>query len=724
MRRTLVRLALGASLLAACSSNGGNQPAACSSALDACRVATDCCSRSCLQGMCAPSAAGGRCATTADCFPSLTCKSNACVAGATCRNDGDVCSSSASCCSGHCSAGGACVVESPPVANAGADRTAPYRSTVILDGSASIDPDGDPLTYAWTLTPPSGSSAVLASATSPAPSFYADVAGVYTAVLTVSDGTRSSSATVHVTAQNYPPVASAGANRTVPKNNPVTLDASASSDPNRDALSYGWALTSVPAGSTAALVNAGFAQATFTPDRAGAYVATVTVSDGALSSTASVRIDAVDTTPVANAGTGQAANVGTQVALDGSASADADHDPLTYAWTMTARPAGSAAALAGATSVGPTFAPDVEGAYAFSLTVSDGTNTSAASSVTVTAYHHIAVLPHDVVDAEYSAALDRIVIVSSSPTNALYLLDPAQETEQAVALNKAPLAVSVSPDGKSAVVGHDALLSQVDLTTATRVKELAVSVAAADVVLGTGYAYAFPPASAQWTTITTVNLSTGAQTPSTGNSIYGGTRAKLHPLGTAVYGATNGYSPDNLEDYAINAKGVANFGWQSPYWGEHPFCGDLWLSQDGAHIFTRCGNVFNATPGTQCFGTTACYYGSGGTPSDIAYAGALQGLSYIRHASHSTAARQLVAIPDVGYFTSPSADTAFQSFDDTYFTPVTGSTVTLPPWAGPGAGYLTHGRFVFWRSDASRRYAVVQGDAGSPVASKFGLVAY
>ncbi len=189
-----------------------------------------------------------------------------------------------------------------------------------------------------------------------------------------------------------------------------------------------------------------------------------------------------------------------------------------------------------------------------------------------------------------------------------------------------------------------------------------------------------------------------------------------------MYGATNGYTPDNLENYPISAKGVASFGWQSPYWGDHPFCGDLWLSQDGAHIFTRCGNVFNATPTTQCL-IAPCSWSSG-TPSDIVYAGALQGLSYIRHASHSGTAKKLVAIPDVGYFTSTTADTSFQSYDDAYFTPVAGSNVTLPHWAGSGAGYLAHGRFVFWRADASQRYAIVQGDAGSPVASSFGVVAY
>jgi hypothetical protein len=42
----------------------------------------------------------------------------------------------------------------PPVASAGADQTVectgPNGSAVTLDGSASFDPDGDPLTYEWT----------------------------------------------------------------------------------------------------------------------------------------------------------------------------------------------------------------------------------------------------------------------------------------------------------------------------------------------------------------------------------------------------------------------------------------------------------------------------------------------------------------------------------------------------------------------------------------------
>jgi hypothetical protein len=95
-----------------------------------------------------------------------------------------------------------------------------------------------------------------------------------------------------------------------------------------------------------------------------------------------------NTPPVANAGSAQAAIARATVTLDGSTSADADNDPLTYAWALTNRPAGSATQLVGPTSPKPTFVPDVAGTYTGTLTVSDGKATSnpATFSVTVSAY--------------------------------------------------------------------------------------------------------------------------------------------------------------------------------------------------------------------------------------------------------------------------------------------------------------------------------------------------
>jgi len=272
-----------------------------------------------------------------------------------------------------------------PVANAGTDRAVPPGARVMLDGSGSNDPDRDPIHFNWTLTRPIGSNASLSAPSNPTTSFMPDRRGTYEARLIVDDGALPSAPdSVVITVLNSAPVANAGPDQTALVTHVVTFDASASSDPDGDAVSYQWTLTSRPAGSAAVLSDPTAVSPTFLVDRPGSYTAQLVVSDGSSSSPAdSVTVTTVNTSPVANAGPDQTAPVGSTVSLSGSASSDADGDALNYAWTLQSAPAGSAAALAGAASVTPSFAIDRAGAYVLRLVVNDGQVASVADTVTI-----------------------------------------------------------------------------------------------------------------------------------------------------------------------------------------------------------------------------------------------------------------------------------------------------------------------------------------------------
>ncbi len=88
---------------------------------------------------------------------------------------------------------------------------------------------------------------------------------------------------------NRAPVANAGLTQTVAIGSPVTLDGSSSNDPDNDAMIFSWSLAT-PSGSAAALSGSSTARPTFTPDEAGTYTATLTVSDGKIGSSANVTV--------------------------------------------------------------------------------------------------------------------------------------------------------------------------------------------------------------------------------------------------------------------------------------------------------------------------------------------------------------------------------------------------------------------------------------------------
>jgi hypothetical protein len=275
-------------------------------------------------------------------------------------------------------------VSTTPVANAGSNQNIATGSLVTLDGSASYDPDGDLITYTWSFTSvPTGSSAALSDSAVVNPSFTADITGSYVLNLVINDGISDSSADTVTVTVSTTPVANAGVNQNVVTGSLVTLDGSASYDPDGDLITYAWSFTSVPTGSSAALSDSAVVNPSFTADITGSYVLNLVVNDGTVDSVADMVTITVSTTPVANAGANQNVANGALVTLDGSSSYDPDSDPLTYSWSFVSVPTGSTAALSDTTIVNPTFSADVNGSYVLSLVVNDGISDSTADTVTI-----------------------------------------------------------------------------------------------------------------------------------------------------------------------------------------------------------------------------------------------------------------------------------------------------------------------------------------------------
>jgi hypothetical protein len=288
-----------------------------------------------------------------------------------------------------------------PVANAGPDQQVEVATRVLLDGSASSDPENDPISYQWGLiSQPAGSAAVLETPMGRTASFIADQAGVYEVELQVrdNDSATNMSDTVLITAMapvtNRPPIANAGPDQQVEVVTRVLLDGNASSDPETDPISYQWSFISLPPGSVAVLETPTESRASFVPDQVGNYEVQLQVrdsvnpfgaSDAALI-TAEIR-GSTNQRPIADAGADQTVTVGARVILNGSASNDPDSDGniVQYEWAFVSKPVNSQTSLINPTDAVASFVADFEGSYEVHLRVYDSIESSAPDTIRITA---------------------------------------------------------------------------------------------------------------------------------------------------------------------------------------------------------------------------------------------------------------------------------------------------------------------------------------------------
>src|SRR6185437_7674376 len=170
-----------------------------------------------------------------------------------------------------------------PVAMPGANRTVTQSATpVVLNGSASYDPDGSIVAYNWVQLQGAG-GVTIANQTTATPSIYGMQIGTYVYQLTVTDNqgvTNSADITITVVGGATTPVlvANAGAADTIhlPVDT-VTLDGTGSTVSSGTIVGYSWQQVSGP--STATIGNSAASATQVSDLKAGTYTFRLTVTD-------------------------------------------------------------------------------------------------------------------------------------------------------------------------------------------------------------------------------------------------------------------------------------------------------------------------------------------------------------------------------------------------------------------------------------------------------------
>lgn len=242
--------------------------------------------------------------------------------------------------------------------------TTPTDLSVAFDASSSSDAEGPIAAYSWNFGDGETGSGV-------APTHVYTTAGTYTVTLTVRDGGSLTSSVSHDVVVRNPNVLPTSSFTASAEFLALSVDGSASADPDGSIASYSWNFGD--GGSATG------ATAAHTYGASGTYTVALTVTDdrgGSATSTKSVVVEAANVPPKAVANVVRGAD-GMTVSADGSGSTDTDGTITGFAWNF-----GDGATATGSTA---SHTYTTAGTYTVTLTVTDnrGATHQATSSVVV-----------------------------------------------------------------------------------------------------------------------------------------------------------------------------------------------------------------------------------------------------------------------------------------------------------------------------------------------------
>lgn len=213
-------------------------------------------------------------------------------------------------------------------------------------------------------------------------------------------------------------------------------------------------------------------------------------------------------------------------------------------------------------------------------------------------------LPHDVRLAEYSPASDGLTIVSAEQGPRVHFYEVASGHERSVALPAEPLSLTLSPDGRRALIGHDGQVSLVTLPAdgaalSLRTLRLLFAPRGAAVLLDdAGLAQVFPAGNGN-TSVYTLRTDLGLDIDNRVSNAVDSGHARLLPAGDAFYVAEESSSSGadlSVTRYNISANtGLVSSVPQTFRNEDFGGCGNLWLNPSLQRLVTACGAVLSVS---------------------------------------------------------------------------------------------------------------------------------
>jgi PKD repeat protein len=234
---------------------------------------------------------------------------------------------------------------------------------ISFDAAESHDPDGTIVAYSWDFGDGSTATGVTVSHA------YSDN-GLYLVTLTVTDNDgATASAHATKTVMNRPPVASfTETAESVNTDEPITFDASDSSDPDGSIVAYSWDFGDGATGTGVSVQHA------YSQD--GTYIVTLTVTDDdGATDTISATKTVLNRSPIASfTKSAETVSSGESIHFDASGSHDPDGTIVSYSWDFGD---GNTA-----TGVEVDHAYEDDGVYTVTLTVIDDGDATGSATAT------------------------------------------------------------------------------------------------------------------------------------------------------------------------------------------------------------------------------------------------------------------------------------------------------------------------------------------------------